>query len=198
MSASNDDERQKLVNEEFTRRLILRGIGGLAAVSTGAAVSQTAGAAPVSGMQLGDSGREMPMAQTGVEALTGSWTYRSFLNDPTPGVPFNSLFFAEAELVIDAFDPGSFSGRLVFPSGGEMTLIGASSFGNPFSVRFQGRGASPGIEDYVYDYVGYLVPVWPNGVDQVPAIVGSVVRTEPHKPNAQPGQVASWIAVKRT
>jgi len=48
-----------------------------------------------------------------------------------------------------------------------------------------------------YDDSGYPVPVWPNGVDQVPAIVGSVVRTEPHQPNAEPGHVASWIAVKR-
>jgi hypothetical protein len=76
-------------------------------------------------------------------------------------------------------------------------LTGASSFGNPFAVRFQGRGASPGIEDFVYDYVGYLVPVWPNGVDQRPAIVGSVVRTEPHAGGAEVGVVASWIAVRR-
>jgi hypothetical protein len=142
--------------------------------------------------------RELAMAEAAVTALTGSWTYRSFRNNPTAGVPFNSLFFAEAELVIDVFDPGAFSGRLVFPNaGGEMQLIGASSFGNPFAVRFQGRGVSEGIQDFVYDYVGYLVPVWPNGVNQVPAIVGSVVRTEPHRPNAKPGEVASWIAVKR-
>jgi hypothetical protein len=137
------------------------------------------------------------MVQIGSDAFVGSWTYRSFVNDPTPGVPFNDLYFAEAELVIEAFDPGNFSGRLILQPGAEMTLKGASSFGNPFAVRFQGRGASPGIEDYVYDYIGYLVPVWPNGVNQVPAIVGSIVRTEPHSGGAQPGQVASWIAVKR-
>ena len=64
-------------------------------------------------------------------------------------------------------------------------------------MRFQGRGATPGVEDLVYDYVGYLAPVWPNGVDQRPAIVGSIVRTEPHSGGAEPGFVASWIAVKR-
>jgi hypothetical protein len=78
-----------------------------------------------------------------------------------------------------------------------MRLVGASSFGNPFSVRFQGRGDSPEIADFVYDYVGYLVPAWPNGVDQRPAILGSIVRTEPHSGGAEPGFVGSWIAVKR-
>ena len=137
------------------------------------------------------------MAQTGVEALTGRWTYRSFINNPDPASPFNDLRFAVAELVIEAFSPGDFSGRLVFAPDAEMALTGASSFGNPFAVRFQGRGASPGIEDFVYDYVGYLVPVWPNGVDQRPAIVGSVVRTEPHAGGEDVGVVASWIAVRR-
>lgn len=53
-------------------------------------------------------------------------------------------------------------------------------------------------EEWVYDYLGYLVPVWPNGVDQRPAIVGSIVRTKPHSMgNAPAGYVAQWIAVKQ-
>ncbi len=145
------------------------------------------------------------MAQTGVEALTGTWMYRSFQNNPT--FRFDEcqtcedvrreLIFGEADLVVEDFAPGDFSGRLIFEPGSEMALVGASSFGNPFTIRFQGRGASPGIEDFVYDYVGYLVPVWPNGVKQRPAIVGSIVRTEPHGGGAKAGEVASWIAVKR-
>jgi hypothetical protein len=192
MTASHQHEGRELVVEELSRRAVLRGIGGLAVVAAGAVAQQTTAAAPESGIT-----KEILMAQTGVAALTGSWTYRSFVNNPTAGVAFNSLRFAEAELVIDPFEPGSFTGRLVLGPGAEMALTGASSFGNPFTVRFQGRGASPGIEDFVYDYIGYLVPVWPNGVDQVPAIVGSVVRTEPHSGGAEPGQFASWIAVKR-
>jgi hypothetical protein len=137
------------------------------------------------------------MDQSVLAPLLGSWTYRSFVNDPTPGIPFNNLQFGEGELIVEAADPGSFSGRLVFSPTASMRLTGASSYGNPFAVRFQGRGDSPGIEDFVYDYVGYLVPVWPNGVDQRPAIVGSIVRTEPHSGGAEPGFVASWIAVKR-
>jgi hypothetical protein len=45
--------------------------------------------------------------------------------------------------------------------------------------------------------IGYLVPVWHNGVDQVPAIVDSVVRREPHVGGEEVGFVASWIADKR-
>jgi len=136
------------------------------------------------------------MAQTEVEILAGSWTYRSFLNDSTPNLDFNSLRFGEGELVIDTFALGSFSGSLVFPGPAELRLTGSSSFGNPFAVRFQGVGNSPGIEEWVYDYVGYLVPIWPNGVDQRPAMVGSAVRTAPHDGNPA-GVVVSWIAVKR-
>jgi hypothetical protein len=192
MNASHDNDGREVVADDVSRRAVLRGIGGIAAVAAGAVVQQTAVAAPESGIM-----REILMAQTGVSALTGSWTYRSFVNDPTAGVAFNSLRFAEAELVIDAFEPGSFTGRLILGPGAEMALVGASSLGNPFTVRFQGRGATPGVEDLVYDYVGYLAPVWPNGVDQRPAIVGSIVRTEPHSGGAEPGFVASWIAVKR-
>jgi hypothetical protein len=137
------------------------------------------------------------MDQSDASPFAGSRTYRSFLNLPDPGLEFNDLRFGQGELVIDGSSPGDFSGRLVFAPGTEMVLRGASSFGNPFTIRFQGCGASPDIEDFVYDYVGYLVPVWPNGVDQRPAIVGSIVRTEPHGGGAEPGEVASWIAVKR-
>lgn len=143
------------------------------------------------------------MAPTETNPFAGGWTYRSFHNTPTfrlkdceECADLRALIFAEAQLVIDDFAWGEFSGRLVLGPGAEMALSGASSFGNPFAVRFQGRGVSAGIEDFVYDYVGYLVPIWPNGVGQTPAIVGSVVRTEPHSGGAQPGYVASWVAVR--
>ncbi len=140
---------------------------------------------------------KITMDSSVIDPFVGTWTYRSFVNNPDPTVDFGALRFGQGDLVIEPFPPGTFSGRLVFSADAEMTLVGASSFGSPFTFRFQGRGANPGIADFVYDYVGYLTPVWPNGVDQRPAIVGSVVRTEPHSGGAEPGFVATWIALKR-
>jgi len=46
-----------------------------------------------------------------------------------------------------------------------------------------------------------VVKPWPNGIDQVPAIVGTIVRTIPHSSGsggvAPAGVVAQWIAVKQ-
>ena len=84
--------------------------------------------------------------------------------------------------------------------GWSLTLKGARSYGNPMHARFEGKGIVGG-EQWIYDYEGYLVPDWPNGVDQVPAIVGSVIRTIPHS-GSQPGTVnpagvvCSFYAVK--
>jgi hypothetical protein len=73
------------------------------------------------------------------------------------------------------------------------------------SVRFQGKGIVGG-EEWIYDYEGWLVPAWPNGVQQATAMVGSIVRTIPHSGSAPKGGgpppinpagvVASWYAVR--
>jgi hypothetical protein len=50
-------------------------------------------------------------------------------------------------------------------------------------------------EHLFYDYDGSLTEPWPDGVNQVPAITGSVIRVKPH--DGKPaGLVASFIAVK--
>jgi hypothetical protein len=128
--------------------------------------------------------------------FVGSWAYRSFLNDPDLSTEFNDLRFGAGTLVLEEPDYGRLSGSL----GGEgwnLDLVGGYTYGNPFALRFQGSGDLGG-ETWVYDYVGTLVPIWPNGVDQRPAIVGSVVRTVPHSDGqAAAGYVASFIAVKQ-
>lgn len=68
-------------------------------------------------------------------------------------------------------------------------------------VRFEGRGVVGG-EEWIYDYIGWLVPVWPNSKARLQraAIVGSVVRTIPHSSGsggvAPAGVVASFYAVR--
>jgi hypothetical protein len=128
--------------------------------------------------------------------FTGSWSYRSFRNDPDLSTDFNDLRFGVGTLELMESEFGRLSGSL----GGEgwnLNLVGGYTYGNPFSLRFQGSGDIAG-EMWAYDYVGYLVPIWPNGVDQRPAIVGSVIRTLPHSSGqAKAGYVASFIAVKQ-
>jgi len=141
--------------------------------------------------------------------LAGKWTYRSWINDPEPVdiepadkkcQALTKLLFAEAELVIQDNGMGEIKGKLNMGDSGSLTLLGFAGYGAPFSVRFQGVGKDKGSpsEGWVYDYVGWLVPSWPNGVDQKPAIVGSFIRTVPHSNGkATAGKVASFVAVKK-
>lgn len=138
----------------------------------------------------------------------GTWTYRSLLNDPTlAGDPstdpkaWANLFFGYGTIVIKE---GAVPEELVGTIGGtgwQLALHGSMSSGNPGQVRFQGKGVVSGAE-WIYDYIGWLVPVWPNSTSQLqrPALVGSIVRTIPHPSGnggvAPAGVVASWYAVK--
>lgn len=108
----------------------------------------------------------------------GSWSYRSFRNDPDLSTVFNALRFGAGTLALTTPEVGRVSGTL----GGEGWRLEVSvgyDYGNPFALRLQGSGEISG-ELWVYDYVGYLVPVWPHGTDQRLAITGSVIRTVPH------------------
>jgi len=133
--------------------------------------------------------------------LLGTWTYRSFLSNPDLNADFDALEFGRGNIRIDDAPLQMFSG-LIFGPGWELKLKGAIAYGNPFNVRFQGVGIVGGAQ-WIYDYSGFLVPDWPNGIDQRPALVGSIVRTIPHptgpnnKSTAPAGVVAQWIAVKQ-
>jgi hypothetical protein len=143
--------------------------------------------------------------------FVGKWSYRSFLNDPNLAIPpdgkdpniqplllgFGTLDIAEAapELLVGTIGGGGWS----------LDLHGSRSYGSPAQVRFQGKGIVRGAE-WIYDYIGWLVPVWPSSDQslQVPAIVGSVTRTIPHptgkddKAIAPAGVVASFYAVRQS
>lgn len=133
--------------------------------------------------------------------LVGTWTYRSFLSNPDVNADFDTLEFGRGNIRIDPGAMQTFSG-LIYGPGWELKLKGSIVYGNPFSIRFQGMGIVGGAQ-WIYDYQGYLIPDWPNGIDQRPALVGSIVRTIPHptgpngKSTAPAGVVAQWIAVKQ-
>lgn len=139
--------------------------------------------------------------------FAGRWSYRSMLNDPDfhldkdGNADFNAVRFGFGNLVIEEA-PGQLVTGTIGGAGWSLKLHGSKAFGSPMQVRFQGRGVVGG-EEWIYDYVGWLVPVWPNsdGRLQREAIVGSIVRTIPHsngKGGVSPaGVVASWYAVRQ-
>ena len=141
------------------------------------------------------------MAQNpNIGSLVGIWSYRSLLNDPDLTTAFNQLQFGKGNIRIDEAPMGVFQGRL-YDTGWALDLAGAIGYGMPWTVRFQGKG-NVGGEEWIYDYTGFVVPPWPNGVEQRPAIVGSVIRTIPHSGGgpgtvAPAGVVASFYAVRQ-
>ena len=134
--------------------------------------------------------------------FVGSWSYRSFLNDPDLSKDSNvtQLLFGDGTLAITAPSSETLGGT-IGGQGWSLDLHGSIGYGSPSQVRFQGKGIVGG-EEWIYDYIGWLVPVWPNSTDtlQRAAIVGSVVRTIPHSGSdgtVHPaGVVASFYAVR--
>src|ERR1700741_4473584 len=110
--------------------------------------------------------------------FVGNWTYRSLINDADVSTDFNALEFGRGTIVIKNAPMQLLAGTIGGP-GWSLALKGAREYGNPMHVRFQGKGTIDKAP-WVYDYDGYLVPHWPHGVEQRPAIVGSVIRTLPH------------------
>ncbi|CAD73690.1 hypothetical protein [Rhodopirellula baltica] len=140
------------------------------------------------------------------DILAGAWVYRSFLNvqdhlDPTQPLG-ERLLFGQGELVFDSVvGHDDVRGQLSFRSDpptqqdARLEMVGRIEHGTPHRIRLRGTGvAGTSAEGWVYDYVGYLAPEWADGKDQVPAIVGTVIRSAAHG-NAPAGVVASFVAV---
>jgi hypothetical protein len=131
--------------------------------------------------------------------FVGAWTYRSLLNDPDLNAAFDNLEFGRGTIEIREDAMQILAGAIGGP-GWSLALKGSREYGTPMRVRFQGVGIVGG-EQWIYDYEGYLVSHWPNGVQQRPAIVGSVIRAISHSGGepgtvAPAGVVASFYAVK--
>jgi hypothetical protein len=133
--------------------------------------------------------------------VTGAWHYRSFLNESKQVSDLNTILFGEGDFMLDESASGTLSGTGDFGGGDTMRYQGSVTHGNWITVRFEGVGNGPKNKDWLYDYVGVVVPQWPNGVNQVQTIVGSVVRSAPHSNGSggitPAGRVASFIAVKK-
>ncbi|MDW9698031.1 hypothetical protein GOC40_15245 [Sinorhizobium meliloti] len=129
-------------------------------------------------------------------SFVGTWSYWSLINNPDLSADFNALEFGQGTLVLTELAPGKVGGTIGGP-GWSLELTGAVQPGDPVELQFTGKGEVAG-ETWIYSYRGYVVPNWPNGVDQRDAIVGSVVRDVSHSHGtAVAGYVASWYAARQ-
>ncbi|MFI5142310.1 MAG: hypothetical protein ACHQII_08135, partial [Bacteroidia bacterium] len=82
---------------------------------------------------------------------------------------------------------------------GKLIITGKIYYCNSAISNFELQGN--GIEGtstngWIYNYYGFIVPEWKQGVNQVDAVVGSVVRTVDHG-QSKAGKVASFYLVRR-
>jgi hypothetical protein len=139
--------------------------------------------------------------------LSGLWTYRSFLNDPKPLYPtalptVPQLILQEALLKLETPTSATLQGGIEWLRGGgdfPLDLRGWIQPGvgdEPSSFGIVGTGR-PGTntEGREYYYEGHLTRNWPNGINQVPALVGSLIRGKPNPES--PGRSLPFIAVKQ-
>lgn len=136
--------------------------------------------------------------------IAGKWTYRSYRNDPAlvgdDAQKALGLIFAEAIFTFDLVDGTALTGTIDWDGGGlDLKGIVIQAAGStPLTMEIIGTGRpGTGTAGWEYDYYAYLAHEWPNGIGQVPAIVGTVIRAKPHG-SAPAGYVASFIAVKQS
>ncbi|AXS40972.1 hypothetical protein [Breoghania sp. L-A4] len=144
------------------------------------------------------------MAKSGQNAnsFVGRWSYRSFLNNADLKAEPNDLLFGSGTIHLKEEAQDRMGGTIGGP-GWSLDLHGSLAYGSPMEARFQGQGIVSGAE-WIYAYVGWLVPVWPNSTNalQTAAMVGSVTRVIAHPSGnggASPaGVVASFYAVRQS
>lgn len=135
-------------------------------------------------------------------SLASKWTYRSYVNTPqlVGDDAAKALNFIFGEGVYTFETPTGTTLKGTFDMGGAYVLDldgKIQAVGTFLTVQINGYGrAGTPTDGWEYDYNGVLAYHWPNGVNQVPALVGSVIRAKPHG-QAPAGYVASFIAVRQ-
>lgn len=135
--------------------------------------------------------------------LSGKWTYRSFHNNEAlvagDADQALKLIFGEGvfDLVADTYV--KFRGGFHMGGGYDMTLDATLipvEGDHPPRISIVGLGVDDtATAGWRYDYEGAFCKTWDNGVGQVDAFVGTVIRVNPHG-SAPAGYVASFIAVR--
>jgi hypothetical protein len=137
--------------------------------------------------------------------IEGKWTYRSYKNDPAlvgsdPEAAL-SMIFGEGVFDFEAWGDDSFRGTLDMGTGYALDLTGftiAGGGGAPAVYAIVGLGQDgTATAGWRYDYRCTGGYEWPNGVEQVASLVGTVVRVKEHGPHSPAGVVASFVAVRQ-
>lgn len=101
--------------------------------------------------------RAKAVSDSSLSPFEGTWSYRSFRSNPDLSVPFNDLRFGAGTLKFTHPKSDVVAGTLG-GDGWELKLKGGTTYGNPATIRFQGKGVI-GDEEWVYDYVVYIICV---------------------------------------
>ena len=128
----------------------------------------------------------------------GKWVYRSLFNTVPPVQKLDDLLLWEATLTIVGDGPDLITGSLS-AGGYTLNLQGAvdhSQIEPRIRMRATGVKGTP-TDGWIYDYSGSLSYHWPEGDQQRPAIVGTVIRTVPHAPSRPAGASYSFVAVSQ-
>ena len=110
-----------------------------------------------------------------------------------------SLVFGEGIMTFDPPAGNSISGNLDMGGGYVLDLKGtlqtvAGTGVVALDIIGTGRAKTP-TEDWEYDYKAFMAPKWPNGINRIPAFVGTVIRAKPHG-SAPAGVTASFVSIK--
>ena len=142
------------------------------------------------------------LSHAGYGFVAGKWTYRSYRDDPS------FVGDDQAKALSEIFGEGAFSltlsaercvGGALDLGGGYFLDISGQVHGflnrPPFLLYMIGTGRiGTATEGWEYDYQAYSAPIWPQAVNQIRALLGSVLRAKPH--NGQPaGVTASFVMV---
>ena len=124
---------------------------------------------------------------TELHDLSGYYTYRSFLDNPSPVNDFNKIKSQEAELFLIIQLDGTLTGTLAFPAEPgtlEKTFLDLSGSVNsllfPIALKFRGQGRpNTTTFDLKYDYSCTVAQIWEdNDINQRLSLTGTVLKVQ--------------------
>jgi hypothetical protein len=119
-------------------------------------------------------------ASTPQTNMAGTWVYRSIKNIADPTEDLSNMKLLVGIIEIPPYQGNEFTGTLTATNFGKEIkhLLKGQINGDHFTmIALPGNDVTEG---WLYNYTGWLVPMWKDGVKQVPTFVGSVLRITEH------------------